>query len=475
ALSLSSTAIVLPTLAERKRLHIVSGRTSFAVLLFQDLAVAPLLLMASVLSFTGTDLGSTLVKSLAPGVVAVVALAAIGRLVLRPMFRWVAAARSTELFMGACLLVILGTASVTAAAGQSMALGAFICGLLLAETEFRRQIEALIKPFEGLLLGLFFLSVGAQLDIGLLLGNLPATLGIAAGLIVVKAAAVFGIARVSGLARSVARGAALTLAGGGEFAFVLLSSTSGGVVPEQAASAAIAAVTLSMLAIPLLIGLAERLDARTPDRDEAPPEGASGEGPEAPVIIAGYGRVGTLVGTMLARHGIPFVAIDDDIVLVRRARRQSASNVFFGDATNPELLRRCGVQEARAVVVTMTSREAATAVVIAARAEDAELPIVARAMDPQHAKLLYRHGATEAVPEDIEPSLYLSELVLVEVGVPMGPVIASIHDMREEFRVQLRGKGKNARPRRAIRASSRPADPPAEGDPADGRSVEQVT
>ncbi len=446
ALSLSSTAIIIPTLAEEDRLHLVSGQASFSVLLFQDLAVAPLLVMVSLMGGGGgEDLGASLFRSLAPGVGAVVALIAVGRLVFRPLFHWVGATRSAELFMALCLLVILGTAYVTAASGQSMALGAFLAGLLLAETEFRRQIEAIIEPFKGLLLGLFFLSVGATLDLGQVFGRFPEVAGATVAFILIKGAVTCAAARATGLSWNAAKDAALAIAGGGEFAFVLLSpSMSGQIVPLEAANTAMAGVTLSMFLVPYLIGLGARFPKRaaatTQELEYEPPAGENGPA----VILAGYGRVGSIVGRMLARNDIPFIAIDDDVGVVARQRRHSGP-VFFGDAANQELLVRCGVREARALVVTVGDRNVVNAAVTAARAENPLLPIIVRATDVRHAKKLYRLGATDTIVKDIDPSLHLSELVLMEVGVPSGRVVASIDDQRDSYRVALsRGRKRGA-------------------------------
>ncbi|MFJ5487069.1 cation:proton antiporter [Hansschlegelia beijingensis] len=455
--SLSSTAIALPTLAERGRLQSVAGRNSFSILLFQDLSVAPLLLMVSVLS-SGGPIGPRLLETLGPGVIAVGALVLFGRVALRPIFGWVAAARSAELFMAACLLVILGTAFITAAAGQSMALGAFVAGLLLAETEFRRQIEALVDPFKGLLLGLFFLSVGATLDLGRVFASLGETLLIAATLIAAKVVIVFLGGRAFGVSRAASAETALIMAGGGEFAFVLLSpAISGQILSPDIAATATAAVTISMLTIPFLIAAAGRFAARTGGGKEVevgPPDGVA----EPVVVIAGYGRKGAVVARMLARHDVPFIAVDDDVRVVRRARRQGDTRVFYGDATNPEMLRRCGVASALALVVTPASGETARAIVASARAESETLPVFAFAGDLADARRLYRLGVTDAVPLDVEPSLHLSELVLLELGLPMGNVIASVHEQRDEFRDEIRPKGRGARHRNAIRAQQ--AGPP---------------
>jgi len=460
ALSLSSTSIVIPVLAERKRLNSAAGRASFAVLLFQDLAVAPLLFMTTMLARGKTDgFGADLLWTLAPAALALLGLIVLGRLVLRPLFHSVALTKSPELFMAVCLLVVIGAGLAAAWSGLSMALGAFIAGLLLAETEFRRQIEVTIEPFQGLLLGLFFVSVGAGLDLSLFAASPLRIVAIAAGLIAIKAAAMLGLGRAFTAPARVAREVALLLGPGGEFAFVMIGAAiASGVVAAEAGRSALVAVTLTMLLIPLLGRLGERVaqskaaSGGAAETFEAPPEGGA-----ARVIIIGYGRVGALVGDMLARHQISFIAVDFDAKLVAKARAEGAP-IYFGDATRPDFLRRCGIETARALVVTMDAPRANEGVVETARALRADLTIVARARDAEHAKTLYDFGVTDAVPETVEASLQLSEAVLVDIGVPMGYVIASIHEKRDEFRKALIASGAPARPRMAKRTRVGTAD-----------------
>jgi CPA2 family monovalent cation:H+ antiporter-2 len=459
ALSLSSTSIVIPVLAERKRLNSAAGRASFAVLLFQDLAVAPLLFMTTMLARGQVNgIGADLIWTLGPAALALIGLIVLGRLVLRPLFHSVAVTKNVELFMAISLFVVIGAGLVAASSGLSMALGAFIAGLLLAETEFRRQIEVTIEPFQGLLLGLFFVSVGAELDLSLLAAEPLLILGVAFGVIVVKAAALLALGRAFKAPWRVAREIALLLGPGGEFAFVMIgAATAGGVIAPAPGHAALVAVTLTMLLIPFLARLGERLAQGeaapgAAETFELPPEGGG-----ARVIIVGYGRVGALVGDMLARHQISFIAVDFDAKLVARARAEGAP-IYFGDATRPEFLRRSGIDVARALVVTMDAPRANEAVVETARALRSDLTIVARARDSEHAKTLYRLGVSDAVPETIEASLQLSEAVLVDIGVPMGYVIASIHDKRDEFRKVLVESGAPARPRAAQRTRMGKAD-----------------
>ncbi len=443
ALALSSTAIVIPVLAERRRLNSPTGRGTFAVLLFQDLAVAPILFAIAVLAKSdAAHAGSALALAIGQAVVALAVIFGVGRLALRPLFQLVARTKSPELFMAACLLVIAATALVSAAAGLSTTLGAFIAGLLLAETEYRRAIEATIDPFKGLLLGVFFVSVGMNLDPAQLVAAPLTILALALGLVAVKGAVILVLAPRLGLSRPVAVESALLLGPGGEFAFVLVgSATAAGLVPGDIGAVALIVATVTMIAIPLLAIVGQRIGQRTTRADlgraraEPQPDRQAGR-----VIIAGYGRVGRLVGEMLKRHAIPYLALDADPGRVAEQRRLG-NPVYFGDSANAELLRRCGVENARALVVTLDTPSAVEAVIAAARAARPDLTIVARARDARHAAALYELGVDDAVPETIEASLQLSEAVLVDVGVPMGLVIASIHERREEFRATLKPKG----------------------------------
>ena len=460
ALALSSTAIVMPILTEQKRQHSLAGRATFSVLLFQDLAVAPILVTLTLLGRRGGDIASpNLFMAFAPAVFGVLTLLVVGRLVLRPMLRSVARARSEELFVAACLLVVIGAGLVSALTGLSMALGAFIAGLLLAETEFRHEVEVTIEPFKGLLLGLFFVSIGIGLNVPLLLQKPAEILGGAAGLLAVNAAVIFALARLFRLSWRAAAEAALLLAGAGEFAFVILGQAMDQkLVGHETGEAVLVAATLSMTCIPLLAALGARVGGRRIAPSELPAEsdgatdGAAAEA-EPRVIICGYGRVGKLVGEMLRRHDIAWVAVERDPRLVEAARRGGEA-IFFGDASRSEFLLRAGLGDAPALVVTMDDPDGAEAIVATARQLRAGLTIVARARDARHAHRLYELGATDAVPETVEASLQLSEALLVEIGVPMGLVIASIHERRDEFRKALNrpeSLGGRTRARRASR------------------------
>ena len=412
--------------------------------------MAPLLFTVTALSTPRHDgIAVALLFTLGPAVLALALIVLLGRLILRPLFHVVAAAKSTEFFMAACLLVVIGTGAVAVAGGLSMSLGAFLAGLLLAETEFRREIEVTIEPFKGLLLGLFFVSIGVGLDLSAIAARPELIAALCLGVVASKALIVFGLARLFRLPRGVSGEVALLLGPSGEFAFVLVAqAAAAGLLPWPVAHVTTVAVTLTMMLIPPLARVGERV-GRRPAAPSMPSEPPPDDG-EARVIIVGYGRVGRLVGEMVALHGLPFMAIDGDARLVRR-ERDAGSPVYYGDATRPDFLQRCGLGTARGLVVTLNDHRVAEEVVVAARAARADLTIVARARDAEQARRLYDLGATDAVPETIEASLQLSEAALVDMGVAAGHVIASVHEKRDEFRRLLNERRGDGGERRAIR------------------------
>jgi CPA2 family monovalent cation:H+ antiporter-2 len=438
-LALSSTAIVIEVLSNQRRLTTTAGRTSFSILLFQDLAVVPILLLVSIL---GASQGGSLVKgvglALLQAAVAVALIVGIGRLLLRPLFRLVAATDAAELFVAATLFVIVGTAVLAGVAGLSMTLGAFIAGLLLAETEFRKAIETTIDPFKGLLLGMFFFTVGMNVDLREVAREPLWLLASVAGLIGIKATLAALLARLFRVGWPAAIETGLLLGPGGEFAFVVIGlAMSLGVVTGSTSRFMLAVTSLSMALIPVMAVLArlgERLEGPRELDGEAtvtPPVGEKGH-----AIVIGHGRVGQIVCTMLERHRFPFLAADRDPAAVAEHRRRGR-NVYYGDATSAAFLRSCGVMEAAGVVVTTHDQTGIDEIVGLVRSLRPDVLIVARARDAAHAQHLYAIGVTDAVPETIEASLQLSEAALVGLGQPTGPVIASIHEMRDEFRRAL--------------------------------------
>jgi CPA2 family monovalent cation:H+ antiporter-2 len=324
-------------------------------------------------------------------------------------------------------------------AGLSMALGAFVAGLLLAETEYRKAIETTIDPFKGLLLGLFFFTVGMGIDLRELAREPFWLLASVAGLIAIKATLVMGLGRLFRVPWPAAIETGLLLGPGGEFAFVAIGiATALGITAPPMASFTLAVTSLTMALIPLLAVAARRITDRLerrrgldPGLTATPPAGASGH-----AIVIGHGRVGQIVCGMLERHRFPFVSTDSDPAAVTHYRRRGRQ-VYFGDATSLAFLKSCGLMDAAAVIVTIHTQAAIDEIVQAVRSLRPEMLIVSRARDAAHARHLYAIGVTDAVPETIEASLQLSEAALVGLGLPAGPVIASIHEQRDEFRREL--------------------------------------
>jgi CPA2 family monovalent cation:H+ antiporter-2 len=446
ALAMSSTAVVVQVLSHEKRLGGPIGRASLGVLLFQDIAAVPVLFVISVLGAEASAGGGDYAWTIGQAVVVVLGLIAAGRLVLRPLFRSVARTGSPELFVAACLLVILATGLATAVVGLPMELGSLIAGMLLAETEFRRQIEVTIEPFKGLLLGVFLISVGMSLDLGHIVADASRLVVGGLVLVLIKLAIIAALARVFGLRWLTGLQAGLLLGPGGEFGFVILGlARTEHLMEPDTARFPLILVAVTMACIPLLSTLGKLIARRTPAPPVVDPAllAAMPEDATPRVIVAGFGRVGETVASLLEVHGVPYVAVDSDPdrVAAVRAKRRS---VFWGDITRVELLRRLHIDTARALVVTMSDHAASDRLVATAREARADLLIVVRARDARHAAHLYAIGATEAVPETIEASLQLSEAVLVDLGIAMGPVIATIHEKRAEMQAEIKAMAPGA-------------------------------
>lgn len=447
ALSLSSTAIVVELLAEQKRLSTATGRASFSILLFQDLAVIPILFLLGVLDpANNQSIAGGILKALGQAAGALLLIVGLGRFLLRPLYRLVANTGNRETFIATTLFITVGTSLVTATAGLSMALGAFVAGLLLAETEYRRTIETMIEPIKSLLLGVFFFSVGLTLDMGVLTANVWNITLTTLGVLLLQAIIIFALARAFGIATPASVEAAALLAPGGEFAFVILTlAASYHLLEPRLASALLASVTLSMAMIPVVGALGRALaDAIRPTAAPDPELLVQPTGSEnIRAIVVGYGRVGQLVGDMLSTHAVPYIAVDNAARLVSDARR-NGKPVYFGDVRDFEFLKRCGLEAAKAAIITIHTQTDIDDIVTALRAHYPNLLIVARAKDAAHARHLYNLGVNDAVPETIEASLQLSETMLVGLGVPMGLVIASIHQKRDDYRSELQGAAKAA-------------------------------
>ena len=429
-LALSSTAIVMQLLLEQRRLATPLGRTSFSILLMQDLAVVPLLFLVGVLGARlGEDVGLALLIALLRAGAVIAGVYVIGRVIVRPMFRMVARSHSAELFMAATLLMVIGTAAITAAAGLSMALGAFLAGLLLAETEYRHEIEVYIEPFKGLLLGLFFMSVGMHIDYRTVVDQPFWIAASVVGLFLVKSTITGLLCLAFKMPRHVSLEAGLLLGQGGEFAFVIVGlAMTLGLMPFEAGQFMLIVAGLSMLVTPLVAIAASRVAEFIREKTAAPadePEELALQGLEGHVVIVGFGRVGQTISAVLDAEGASYVALDIDPMNVSAARSRGLP-VFFGDASRPEMLKRVYIENAAALVVTLDNENKADRIVELARRQRPDLIIHARARHSSHAARLLALGTNEVVPETLEASLQIAGRLLQALGTSEEVALARI-------------------------------------------------
>jgi monovalent cation:proton antiporter-2 (CPA2) family protein len=435
-LALSSTAVVVHTLTERGEFTSTLGRDSFAVLLFQDLAVAPILLLTALFGNhpeTTGGVGLALATAVASTLAAAFVILAAGRLVLRPLFRLATVRRSPEFFMATTLLVIIGAATASAAAGLSMAAGGFLAGLLLAETEYRHQIEVDIEPFKGLLMGLFFLSIGMGIDIRVMVAAAPWLVAGVLALFLVKSVIIAVLALAFGLAIEIALPMGVLLGQGGEFAFVIIgAAVSDGLITGAVGQFAVIVASLSMMLTPALAVGASRLRrwlaARHAARCEQDTQQEAAH-MEGHVIIAGFGRVGQVIARFLQDFELPFVALDLDGSRIPELRAAGFA-VFYGDASRRDVLERLNAPRAAALVVTLDDPRAAARLVATASAAWPALPIYVRARDQRHVAVLMANGATRVIPETAESSLQLGGVILSELGAPEERIDAMIAAVR---------------------------------------------
>ncbi len=418
ALALSSTAFVLQILSERNEIATLNGRACVAVLLLQDLAVVPILVLIPLLATGEKDILSSLAIAAVEAVVAIVAIFFLGRFILRRLFRLVAATGIPEVFVAATLLAVLATGVVTDVVGLSYALGAFLAGILMAGTEFRHQIASDIQPFRGLLLGLFFITVGMAVDLGYMASNITLILPLAVALMSIKALIILILGRINGMSIEVAMRTALYLAQGGEFAFVILGlGVANGIVSFEVSNILVGAVVISMAATPLMVGLSQRSTKFVMERSD---DGIKALREESAVlsdhvIIGGYGRVGQTVAAALKQRNIPFIAVDMDGNNVAQGNRRG-DPVFFGDLTRNSVLDAAGAGRARALVIALDGVSSAERVMQTVREEFAHLHVMARTRDRAQAKRLEDAGARAAVPDTLEASLHLAAHLLRDLG-----------------------------------------------------------
>ena len=432
-LALSSTAFVVQMLVERGEMITRYGRVSFSVLLFQDLAIVPLLALLPLLGAPESTLAGALGIAAVKAVAVVTAAVFIGRRVLRPLYRVIAGARLQELFVAVTLLVVLGAGWLMSQAGISMALGAFLAGLLLSETEYRHQVEADIRPFRGLLLGLFFMAVGMTIDLPLVAREWLTLLLAVAALLAVKSALTTGFCLLFRLPAEVALRVGPLLSQGGEFGFVLVGGAMlGGLVERDLGQLVLALIALSMAATPAMdwLGgfLARRVTPRPGHGVQAVQEGAQGVAEH--IIIAGFGRVGQTVARVISAAGLPYLALDLDHARVARGRAAGLP-LYYGDASRVEVLEAAGIERAKAAVITIDrAREASQAVAVLHQRMPG-LPIFVRSHDMSHARQLEGEGASAVVPETVEASLQLGGILLSAVGVGTDDVTRVMNELRD--------------------------------------------
>ena len=435
ALALSSTAFVLQILASQKLLTTQYGRSSIAVLLLQDLAVVPLLALIPLLAAPGKSIGADVGLALLESVAILALVVVAGRYLLHPLLHRVARAGSPEVFTASAVLIVLGAAMATEHAGLSMAMGAFLAGLLISESAYRHQVMAEIQPFRGLLLGLFFMSMGMSFNLGLLLANPLGAILLTAMLIALKVAILLPLSRLFGLSWRPALAVALLLAQSGEFALVLFAlAWQKGLLTGAMFEQLLLVVLLSMMVTPVLAHFAHRLVAI--------PQSSTAQGAEeephaaAPIVLVGFGRVGHRIGEILARAGQPFVALDSDPALIARYRGRG-NPVYFGDMRSPAVLNSVGAADARLIIVTLNDPEATKSLVAAIREQYPAVQIFARGHNLETCQSLSRLGAAGVVSENVEASLELSRMAMESIGVDAAKSEEVLSAFRHRYHAQI--------------------------------------
>lgn len=440
-LALSSTAFVLQLLAEQRSLTSVYGRTSFAVLLLQDIAVVPLLALVPLLAMSemtlNADLGMALTESLLILGLAILA----GHYLLRPIFRLVALSNNPEIFTASAVLLVLGAAAVTEHIGLSMAMGAFLAGLLISDSPYKHKIMAEIHPFRGLLLGLFFMSMGMLLNLDLLFENPILSFGMLGLLIVIKASVLYVLASLFGLNSKNSLAVALILAQSGEFALVIFSlANQAAILMDELFQQLLLIVLLSMLVTPVLAYFAQILTKGKPSIEVGDVESPTA----APIVIAGFGRVGRRIGEILAIANKAYVALDSDALIVER-ERGNGHPVFYGDVCNINLLNAAGAGKSQVIIVTTHDPHITENVVSSLRKTHPEITIFVRGHSLNQCRDLRIMGASGAVSETVEASLELARMALINVGVSVEDQEGIIDGFRQSYHAKMNDNTKNPR------------------------------
>lgn len=438
ALGLSSTAVVLPLVGTSSPV----GRSAFAMLLFEDLAIVPIIFALGALAPHAQAEGfAGLLTTLGAGGLVIAGMLVLGRFVLPPLFAQAARTKSPELFLSVSLLVVIAASLATAAAGLSPIVGALVAGIIIAETEYHGEVEVMTAPFRGLGLGVFLITVGMSVDLRFILAHWSALLLALVGVMLVKTLVTASLLRLGGKRKAVAAEASLLMASPSETTLIVLTAAAAaGLIATGTADFWRIVTAMGLTLTPLLARIGRDAAVRIESRGQAAAPELVPTLDEPRAVIAGFGRVGRLVAEMLAEHDRPYVAVDSSIDAVKAARKEGFP-LIFGNASRPEFVDRLNLAHASALILTMDDPVQVVRLVKRVRAACPDLTIVARARDPEHAAELYRAGATDAVPETLEFSLQLSEAVLVDLGMAMGPVIASIHEKRAKLRQQIMEMG----------------------------------
>jgi CPA2 family monovalent cation:H+ antiporter-2 len=436
ALAMSSTALVMSMVSPSSAV----GRLALAMLLFEDMALVPIVFLLGVVApdRTGSEVSGLVEIALTGGAV-VVAMLVLGRFLIPPVFAQAARTKSPEIFMATTLVIAILASVATAIAGLSPIVGALVAGLLIAETSYRNEVESVTRPFRGLGIGVFLIAVGMSLDLAMIVRDWLEIIGAVVGVVVIKTIVTAALLRLGGVSRGLSAEVGILMASPSELTLIVLATAlQAGIVAADTAAFWQVVTAVGLTITPLLARIGHDV-ARRIEWRESPKPPDKGEAAHRTILI-GYGRVGQMVAEMLETHQRPFLAIEADIDIVSAARRMDKP-VRYGDASRTAILDSLHLETATAVVLTMDDPVQAVHMTRIIRTRFPDLTIVARARDAEHAAALYRAGATDAVPETLESSLQLSEAVLVDLGVAMGPVIASIHEKRDELREQIRESG----------------------------------
>lgn len=439
ALALSSTALVLPISGTKSAV----GQSALAMLLFEDLAIVPIIFVLAALApqVGGDSAWEGMVRALWQGALVIIAMLVLGRFFLPRLFGQAARTKSPELFVAVSLLVVIVCSLATSAVGLSPIVGAIIAGLLIAETDYHTEVEVMTAPFKGLALGVFLISIGMQIDLRFVATHWTSLVGAVAAVVLVKALVTAALLKLNGARTGTATETGILMASPSETTLIVLGAAGAAqIINADTINFWQVATAIGLTITPILARIGQNMSRRIELREADDEVHEQDDSTDPRTVILGFGRVGQLVADMLRVHNQPYIAVESDVDVVTQARRDGYK-VVFGDISRPDTLDKLSLGHARALILTMDQPILAEHIVKRVRAWLPEITIVARARDPDHAARLYRAGATDAVPETLESSLQLSEAMLVDLGVPMGPVIASIHEKRDEFRRQIKDAG----------------------------------